>query len=346
MASSQRPTLREVARLAGLSVTQTSRALNGHSDVSVASRQKAEDAARRLGYVPNLEARRLKMPGTRSLSLGLVLVSSQRFSDPFLGNLLATTVDEAAANGYELQLSSPLADEDPILSYERAILSKRVDGFIVLRTTLQDPRVEYLARYPFPFVAFDRGVNRGEDAPTFPVVAETADCLQPAVDHLVELGHTRISCLIEPAEYRVGAGRHRSFLAAMAARGLTADDRLVVPSGFRDDTAYVSAGQLLDGANRPTALVASNDLLALGAMRAAQDRGLDVPRDLSIVGFDNITAAQLSRPGLTTLAHTEGTIGRHLVAQLLRAIDEPGPVKPVNLKPHLIVRESTAPAAD
>jgi len=327
-----------VAEVLGLSVTQTSRALNGHSDVAPATRDRAEEAARSIGYVPNLEARRLKMPDTRSHSIGLVLAGSQRFSDPFFGTLLTTMVDEATARGYELQLSAPLVDEDPIESYRRAIRSKRVDGFVLLRTAIDDVRAHYLADRSVPFVTFGQ-VEGAEAAPT---VRESPDCLQPAVDHLVELGHRRIGCLIEPQTYSIGAGRYDSFLRAMAAAGLEPNPDHIVPSGFRDDTAFEAAGALLDGGDRPTALLASNDLLALGAMRAAAVRGLDVPEHLSIIGFDDITAAGLSTPGLTTLRHHEGAVGRELVAQLLTTIDEPSAVIDVLLRPELKVRGTTA----
>lgn len=339
MAPGRRPTLRDVAELLGLSVTQTSRALNGHSDVALATRQRAQEAARELGYVPNLEARRLKVPDTRTHSIGLVLVSSQRFSDPFFGSLLTTMVDEATARGYELQLSAPLADEDPTESYRRAILAKRVDGFILLRTTRDDRRAHYLADRSVPFVTFGR-VEREQPIAT---VAEADDCLQPAVDHLVGLGHRRIGCLIEPLEYSIGAGRYESFLRAMGSAGLTATDHHIAPSGFRDDTAFAAAGQLLDRRDRPTALIAANDLLALGAMRAAAARRIDVPGDLSIIGFDDIDAASFSTPPLTTLRHREGAIGRELVNRLLATLDEPDLVDEVLLRPELVVRGTTAP---
>lgn len=339
MTPGSRPTLRDVARLAGLSVTQTSRALNGHSDVAAATRQRAEVAAQELGYVPNLAARRLKMPDTRAHSIGLVLVSSQRFSDPFLGDLLTAMADEAAAQGYELQLSAPLADEPPTTSYDRAIRGKRVDGFVLLRATLDDSRAQFLAQRSFPFVTF----GRVDGVPEARAVAEAADCLQPAVSHLVELGHRRIGCLVEPLEYSIGAGRYHSFRLAMATCGLEVDDDLVIHSGFHSDTAYQAAGAALDGPDPPTALVASNDLLALGAMRAATARGLTVPDQLSVVGFDDITAAQFTAPPLTTLRYPDRTIGHHLITQLLAVIDDPGGGADVFIRPDLVLRHTTAP---
>lgn len=341
MNTGNRPTLRDVAREIGLSVTQTSRALNGHDDVAASTRRRVEEAAHRIGYSPNLEARRLKMPNTRNHSIGLVLATqSQRLSDPFFGELLTALVDEAAERGYELQLSTPLVDEDPTASYQRAVRAKRVDGFVMLRTERNDPRVRFLSEHDVPFVTF----GRIDDDGRHPAVNESIDCLRPAVDHLVGLGHRRIGCLAEPLEYAVAAQRYESFQRALAANGLEAEPAHIVPSGFREEAAAEAAGTLLDGAGPPTALVTFNDLLAIGALRAAAARGIDVPGQLSIVGFDDVHASRLASPPLTTMRHPAEAIGHHLIAQLLAVIEEPGTTADVYVTPELVVRQSTGPA--
>lgn len=336
----RRPTLRDVARESGLSVTQTSRALNGHNDVAEATRRRAFDAAERIRYTPNLEARRLKKPDTRLHSIGLILdTASQRFSDPFFGELLTALVDQAAVNGYELQLSTPLADDDPIVSYERAIRAKRVDGFVVLRTTHGDPRIEHLARSGVPFVAF----GEPDHSDGHPTVSDSVDCLQPAIDHLVALGHRKIACVAEPLAYAVAATRHASFLRALGSHHIDSNPDYLAIEGYRDEAGYRAAQRLLDLEDPPTALVTFNDLLAIGAIGAAHSRGVLVPSQLSIVGFDDIHAARYTTPPLTTLRQSAGRIGRDLIKQLLRVMDEPHAVEHVYLTPELIVRGSTAP---
>ncbi len=340
MRARKRPTLRDVARETGLSVTQTSRALNGRYDVSARTRARVTEAAARIGYTPNLEARRLKMPGTRTNSIGLVLATrSQRFSDPFFGELLAALVDEAARNGCELQLSTPLVDEDPTVSYERAVAAQRVDGFVVLRATRDDPRVLYLREQNVPLVTF----GRIDDLGGHPAVNESIDCLRPAVDHLVALGHRLIGCLAEPLEYAVAAQRIASFHQALAHHGIEADPAHILPSGFREDAAAEATSQLLDSTEPPTALVAFNDLLAMGALRAATSHGLDVPSELSIVGFDDIHASRFMSPPLTTLRYPPQTIGRELITQLLAVIDDPSYSHDIFITPELVVRRSTGP---
>ena len=340
MPSGERPTLRDVARESGLSITQTSRALNGHGDVAAGTRLRALEVARRLGYVPNLEARRLRDPSARSNSLGLVLApGSQRFSDPFFGDLLAAMVDEAATRGYELQLTTPLADENPVASYERAITAKRVDGFIVLRAARTDPRVDYLVERGFPFVTFGKVDGPGRR----PSVGESVRCLQPAVDHLVDLGHRRIGCLTEPLAFAIAARRYESFLGALEHHGLESPPEHQVPSGFREDSAFAATGRLLDAADRPTAVVAFNDLVAFGAIRAAAARGVAVPGDLSIVGFDDISSSRLSSPPLTTLRHVDEAVGRQLIGHLVAVIEQDDEPPDVFLQTELVVRGSTGP---
>lgn len=339
--AAQRPTLRDVAREADLSVTQTSRALNGHSDVAEATKQRAMEAAGRIGYMPNLEARRLKKPDSRSHSVGLILdTGSQRFSDPFVGELLTALVDEAAANRYELQLSAPLPDEDPVASYERTIRANRVDGFVLLKTAMDDARVKYLAGRGTPFVTFGESAH----ADDYPSVTDSDDCLRPAIDHLVGLGHRRIACVAEPLTYALAATRHTSFLRALEANGIEANPEYIVIKGHREDAGAAAAAHLLDLDQPPTAIVAFHDLLAIGVIAAAQARGVTVPSELSVVGFDDIYAARHMSPPLTTLRQTPKSIGRSLIRQLLAAMDNPADVEHVYLTPELIVRQSTGPA--
>lgn len=249
-------------------------------------------------------------------------------------------MDEAAANGYELQLSAPLADEDPVASYERAIRARRVDGFVLLRTAIDDSRVRHLAGSGLPFVTF----GESDHSADHPTVTDSADCPQPAIDHLVALGHRRIGCLAEPLQYALAATRHRSFIEALETHGIEPEPRYIVVDGYREQSGFQAALRLIDMPDPPTALVTFNDLLAMGAIAAARSHGVDVPARLSIVGFDDIHAARYTSPQLTTLRHSPGLIGRHLIELLLGNIAEPSSVSHVHVTPELVVRKSTAPA--
>ncbi|MFW2335520.1 substrate-binding domain-containing protein, partial [Ilumatobacter sp.] len=258
----------------------------------------------------------------------------------FLGELLAWMVDEASSRGFELQLTAPPADDDPTSAYERLIRQKRVDGFVVLRTALDDERVAYLVEHSFPFVTFGRipGLTG------FRTVDEIDESLEPAVDLLVDLGHRHIACIAEPRGHSKSTYRRRSFLRAMEELGLAVDSDDVIEAGFHEDSGYAAAKYLLDRDRPPTAVIALNDLLAIGVLRATAERGIKVPGDLSVVGFDDIDAARRVTPPLTTLCQPIEEVGRLLVRQVLAAIDGDGETEEqVLITPTLIVRGSTGP---
>lgn len=335
-------TLREVAKKAGLSVTTVSRALNGHSDVAEETKQAIREVAESLGYVPNLSARRLKME--KADAIGLILPKENlRFSDPFFSDLLSGIVEQSAEYGLELNITTPLnADkmEDMYLNYVR---SRRVDGFIIVRVEQNDPRIRLLQENNFPFVAF----GHADEAANYAFVDEDSKTgIGLAVDHLVELGHKRIAYITEPLHFAMATTRMQGFLDGMAHWGLTAVPDLIVQGNFRQRSGYASAQELLNKENPPTAIVAANDLLAIGAINAASERGLVVGQDISITGFDDILLAEYTSPPLTTLHVPAHQIGM-LLCQTLNDVmnQEKTAVFPhKTLTPKLIVRGSTGPA--
>lgn len=334
-----RPTLRDVAEVAGLSVTQTSRALNGHSDVAAATRNRALEAAQKVGYRPNLEARRLKMPDARSQSIGLVLSSpDQRFSDPFLGVLLTAIVSEAAIHDFELQLSTPVHHDEILAVYQRAIQSKRVDGFILLRVATEDHRVQLLLDNDVPFVT----LGRPQAHVGYASVSESPEGLNAVVAHLAELGHQSIGIVGLPAGYAMAEIRLASFRQAMEANSLSIDEDLIIMAGgYYEEDGIESGHRLLAGDNRPTAIVAFNDLLAVGVAKASADLGLTIPGDLSLVAVDDTIMARNVSPPLTALRNPAEEYGRRLVVELLAAVNEGLHDRNQSVVPELIIRSST-----
>lgn len=341
-ARNPRPTLRDVAKAAGLSVTQTSRALNGHWDVAEATKVHVRKVAGEVGYIPNLEARRLKMPDSRSEAIGLVLPQAElRFSDAFFAELLSGIVEEASRSRREVRLTSSLGGADDPEPYLQAVRSRQVDGFILVRTLMDDPRVRLLTEMQVPFVAF----GRVEGNCDFPFVDDSEDSMAAVVDHLVSLGHTRIACLAEARRFSKAWFRLQSFRQAMASHDIEVDEDLIAEAGFHEDSGYSRTKTLLERGQPPTAVVAFNDLLAFGALTAARDAGLSVPHDLSVTGFDDIPAARYAGPGLTTLRQSASDVGALLCRQLFDVVDETELVeRQVLLRPELIERGSTGPA--
>ena len=190
-----------------------------------------------------------------------------------------------------------------------------------------------------PFVTFGHPGNPGAHA----VVDAVPDALHPAVTHLVEHGHRRIACLAEPSRYALSSRRMTSF--SRAAASAEVEEPTVVVAGFHEEDGFAAAVELLTGPNPPSAILAVNDLLALGALRAAALLDVAVPEQLSVVGFDDIPAAALVRPGLTTMHQSAFEIGTLLVEELRAQIESEKPVWSERLiTPTLLVRESTGPS--
>lgn len=339
-----RPTLRDVAAKAGLSVTQVSRALNDHDDVADSTKELARRCAAELKYVPNLEARRLKDPDARSSSIGIILPSeSLRFSDPFFGDLLSAMVATASDSGYQLNLSTHPADTPVTEPYDLAIRRKQVDGFIVLRTVDGDPRIDHLLAAGVPFVTLGRPVG----ATGFASVEVAADCFEPVVDHLTDLGHRSVACLAEPSRFAMGTARLAAFRDAASRGGLVLGAGDVIEAGFHERAGHDAAAALFERADRPTAIVAMNDLLALGALDAAAEAGLSVPRDLTVIGFDDIRSAAQVRPALTTVRQPAAEVGAALVRLLVPAIEQgSGQQTSEWIRTSLAIRESSGRPAD
>jgi len=339
-----RATLKDVAREAGLSVTQVSRALNDHDDVASATKEHARNVAAALNYAPNLDARRLQDPRMRTGAIGLVLPpKTLLFSDPFFGDLLSSLVTEAGAHGMQLQLSTPPGEADVLAPYDEAIRQKRVDGFVLVRTLVDDPRVTFLLERSFPFVSF----GRPESSNGFTSVDASHNSFDGVISHLTDLGHRHIACLAEPPQFAIAAHRLESFRSAITpyVKADVFSDPSVLVAGFHSIDGFDVALKLLSESNPPTAVVALNDLLALGTLQAAEELGLRVPDDLSVVGFDDIAAAQLVTPNLTTIHQSSVEIGAMLIRELIPLMDrQSNSEKERLIEPELVIRASTGVA--
>ncbi|MEM7119390.1 MAG: LacI family DNA-binding transcriptional regulator [Chloroflexota bacterium] len=331
-------TLREVAKQAGLSVTTVSRALNGHSDVAEGTKQAIRHVADTLGYVPNLSARRLKME--KADAIGLILPKENlRFSDPFFSDLLSGIVEQSAEYGLELNITTPLNTDKVEEMYLNYIRSRRVDGFILVRLERDDPRVHLLQKHNFPFVAFGR--TQGKNNFAF-VDEDSAQGIHQAVDHLVGLGHRRIAYIGEPKNLSKSHQRAVGYLNGLAANNLPHDPELIFEGNFRQRSGRVGAHHLLALDQPPTAIVAANDLIALGVISVAQERGLTVGKEVSVTGFDDIMLAEFVTPSLTTLHQPAYDMGVMMCKHLVTVINGEASSPPQTvLQPTLIKRNST-----
>ncbi len=333
--------LKDIADATGKSITTVSRALNDYDDVSEETKKLVNRVAKELGYTPNTWAQRLQKQHTETIGL-VIPTFGPRFSDPFFSELLAGIGNRAAQLGYDMLVSTRAPGEEERAAYQAAINGRRVDGFVLVRTRRQDERVTCLQESDFPFVAF----GRAEDKLDFPFVDEDGTYgMKLVVRHLVDLGHERIACIAPPPELMFAHYRLQGFEAGLAEAGLQADDSLIMVGDLTQRGGYEQACKLLDSTSPPSAIAACNDLMAFGAMSAAQERGLVIGKDISITGFDDIPMAEFSHPPLTTLHQPLYKIGGMVCEMLIKLIQgETLDESYVLLKPELIVRQSSGKA--
>lgn len=341
-------TLKDLAAHVGKSITTVSRALGDYDDVSPVTKALVREAVAELGYEPNITARQLQRQ--RTDTIGLILPASfPRFSDPFFSQLLAGIVEQAAEFGIDLLVTSNASGDEEQERYLRYMRSRRVDGFIVVRTQRADARIALLREHDFPFVAFGRteqvGSVDGEIDTGFPFVDDDGALgIQLAIDHLAALGHERIAFIMEPPNLMKAHLRLRGFRSGLEKNSLPIDESLILTGGFRQRSGQILGGQLLDSIDPPTAIVTQNDLLALGVLSAAHERGVRVGAELSVTGYDDIDLAEYANPPLTTLHQSALEIGNRICKLVVDVINNESSVEKVNiLEPKLVIRQSTGP---
>lgn len=332
-------TLKDISQRVGVSVTTVSRALGGYDDVAEETREKVLHAANELGYYPSATARQLQKRRTDTIGF-IIPTFGPRFSDPYFSELLAGIGNETARHNFDLLVSTRSPDsKEEENAYRRLVDGRRVDGVLVVRTRAEDPRLSYLMQRDFPFVAFGRS-QANEDFPYLDVDGQKG--LLEAVQHLIDQGHERIAYISAPLNLTFATHRLTGYKQALQNAGLICDEELVVVGQLTEEDGYRAAHRLFSLSDPPTAIAVANDLMALGAMRAAHERGLDVGHDVAITGFDDIPLAAHARPSLTTVRQPIYDIGRRVCQMLIKVIkEETLAERHILLGPTLVIRESS-----
>ncbi len=348
---SERTTIRELARLSGVSIGTVSRALNGYADVSPDTRERIVRLAEELDYTPSASARTLVTQ--RSHVVGVFLDTGEGHPDlqhPFFHEVLVGVQETAGQQGFDLLL---FATEQPGNGYGRHNYVKRcrhhnVDGVILMGVDHHDEEVRRLTASTIPTIGVDVQLLGGRA--TSYVSSDNAAGGRLAVDHLAALGHRRIATIHGPTETLAGLDRLKGYREALQEHGLAYRDEYVVQGDFYVDSGHAAAARLLDLEEPPTAIVAASDLMAVGAIRAAAERDLLAPRDLSVIGFDDIMLAAHLQPGLTTLRQDKAGLGAAAARAVLAlagtergdGAGETAP-EPTTLPVELVVRGTTTP---
>ena len=331
-------TLDEVARLAGVSKATASRALNGRSKVSAKAQAAVVDAARELGYTPNGSARSLVMQRTGSVAVILPESDERVFSDPFFARMLHAVARSLRER--DLQLVLLLAqpgDEDRMLLYLRG---RYVDGAIVASHHRDDRLAEHLSDLGLPCVFIGAPWIGAERVPV--VDSDNAGAAAQAVRVLIDGGRRRIATIAGPRDMRAGHDRLAGWRQELDAAGL--DSSRVAHGDFTEHSGTKACAELLDadGGGDIDGIFAASDLMALGAMRELGARGIRVPEDVAIVGYDDLGVAERTQPPLTTLRNPIGQMVTEAVRLLVEAIDQGGRGAPrrVVFVPELVRRDT------
>ncbi len=332
-------TIRNVAKKLGLSITTVSRALDGYDDVADRTRARVIRTARAMGYVPSRAARQLRRQ--RADAIGYILpASGSQFTDPFFSLFIAGLGDEATSHNFDLLVSTaaPGGTAERQI-YARWVQSRLVDGIVLNRMRVRDWRARYLAQNKFPFVAHGHTHLRLD----FPYIEmDSRNVFILLVKHLVERGHRRIAYIGGPRDVTLQADRFAGYQEGLARTGIPFNESYVVEGDLTRNGGYHAAQHLLALPEPPTAIIGANDMSAIGAMRAAHERGLIVGRDLAVAGYDGTEDSEHTQPPLTTVKQPIYDTARQLVRMLIARIDGKELAEPhVIIQPELIVRAST-----
>lgn len=329
-------TIKDVAAIAGISYTTVSHVLNRTRPVSDEVRKKVEAAIAQLDYVPSAVARSLKAKSTATI--GLLIPNS---INPYFAELARGIEDYCERSGFCVILCNSDDNPEKQRNYLRVLLEKRVDGLIVSSVGGGDRFAESLSAVRTPMVIVDRDL---EDISADLVRIDHELGAYLATSHLLELGHRHIACICGPAQTSVARMRLAGYRRAMHEAAIEVPEGWVIESDFTGPGGRQAAGKLLDG-ERPSAIFAANDMIGIGTLRAAAERNVRVPADLSVIGFDDIQMSQYVYPALSTVGQSILQLGERAAELLLRRIATRGdsPVQQVIVAPSIVLRESTAP---
>jgi LacI family transcriptional regulator len=329
-------TIIDVAREAGVSFSTVSRVVNNNKHVKAETRERVLNAMMRLGYVVNQQARSLA--GGRSQVIGLLVPD---VGNGYIGEIIRGVDEELAAAQYELMLYTTHRRRTKESVYVATLARGLADGLLLVVPDDPGAYLDSLAQQNFPYVLVDhQGINEACPA----VGATNWQGGYAATTYLIEMGHRRIGFITGNMRLGSAVDRLAAYRAALTDHGIGFDPELVVEGDFQQPSGYQGASALLALADRPTAIFASNDIMAFGAMEAVHSHNLRIPEDVSVLGFDDIPQAGHVHPGLTTIRQPLEQMGRLATQMLLKKIGDPDFAgERIELATTLVIRESCQP---
>lgn len=335
--SRQPVSLKVLAAHLGLTVGTVSRAMNGYSDISSATRERVQRAAKELGYRANQNARRLSIGATETVAY-LMPRHSSSIAQPFVAELLQGLGEALSKRNWDVLISHSQSQAEEMVQIDRLITSGRVGGLVISRPLKNDPRIRLIQDLKCPFVVHGRTAAHSDYA-WYDVDGE--DAMVTAVDHLVSLGHKQIAFVGAPLQFQFAQDRLNGYRKGIQANGLSVDPEHVQIADFSDEGGEIATSLLLDLPTPPTAIVCISDTVALGALASVRARGLKVGKDVSVIGYDGLKFGKHTNPPLTTMSQPQAHAGRILGDMLLSIVDGDDPKKHQELQRAQLLRRDS-----
>ena len=324
--------IKEVAKLARVSTATVSHVINKTRYVSDATKRKVLNAIERAGYTPNIHARNLASGQSRTLGL---IISD--ITNPFFPDLVKSVQERALELGYDVIVLNTNYEPERDARYVQRLLELRVRGVMILTTEMDLSVIERLSSREIAVVFLDIGKV---GAHTHNIRIDYEKGVHEAVEHLLKLGHRQIAFISGPIRFKSAQLRRQAFIETMKShRASLHTEPLIFEGDFRLESGEQVVREMLKLKSRPTAMLAANDLMAVGALRELRRAGLQVPKDVSVVGCDDIALAKLTDPQLTTIRIPRGEIGTAAVEAVLQTDSTEG--REIKISTQLICRQST-----
>jgi DNA-binding LacI/PurR family transcriptional regulator len=332
---SERTDIRAIAKMANVSIATVSRTTNHVPTVNPRIAKRVWEVIDKLDYFPNTQARALV--SGRSRLLGLII---SEITNPFFPELIQGFEEIAVENGYEILISSTNYDPKRMSGCIRRMLERKVDGVAIMTFGIEEPLLDQLAKRNVPMVFIDVGPQR----PGISVLkVDYHHGIRQGVQHLAALGHRKIVFISGPVKLHSAQSRVTAFVQSLSECGIPVDSKSIIQGDHTMEGGVIAMQDILAAKTRPTAVMCSNDLAAIGVLHAIYRAGLRVPDDFSVIGFDDIHMAEVTIPPLSTIQMSRFDLARAAVSALKAEVEGHGETTKheFGIKTKLVVREST-----
>ncbi|XEC94646.1 LacI family DNA-binding transcriptional regulator [Paenibacillus tarimensis] len=333
-------TIKDVARLAGVSPSTVSRVISNHPRISKATAVKVREIMEQIGYHPNVMAKSLVSKTTSTLAIFLPRPAEELFLNLFFSEFIRGMVARASKSGYDMMITSSTSEHDEVAAITRLVRSKRVDGVILMSSRRNDPVVHYLEEQQFPFIL----IGRNEEYPD--IMSVDNDNVQASYDatkHLIDRGHTRIGFVSGPPHLIMSKDRMKGYEKALREANLPLNPQWIVEGEFLQESGYRAMSLIMSLLDRPTALVVIDDVVAFGIVRGLNEIGYSVPQNMSLISFNNTALTELSSPPISSVDISIYQLGYLASQNLIQAVKGESKERYRMIVPHrLVVRDSSS----